>query len=287
MRPYAMKNFRPYVLTSAAERSLKPFASFRECVGNCPEMIMIPSGSFVMGSTQAEQDRFDSVPRGTDANDFQNHEEGGLNNEGPQHKVVVAQSFAVSKFDVTFAEWDVCVSVGGCRQKNDARMGRGTKPAINISWENAQQYVAWLSAMTGRSYRLLTEAEWEYAARAGTTTTYYWGDEIGKGNANCMGCGSEENKKTSPVGSLPANPFGLYDMAGNVWQWVEDCYSPNYDQTPTDGSAWTSQDCTYRVARGGSWNLGPEYVRSAVRFRYAETYQALNRGFRVARTLDQ
>ncbi len=287
MRPYAMKNFRPYVLASAAERSLKTFANFRECAGNCPEMIVIPPGSFVMGSTQAEQSRFDAVPKRTNDNDLQNHEASALSNEGPQHKVVIAKSFAVSKFDVTFAEWDACSSVGGCRQKNDSGMGRGTKPVITVSWDDAQQYVAWLSKMTGRSYRLLTEAEWEYAARAGTTTAYYWGDETGKRNANCMGCGSGENKQTSAVGSFPANPFGLYDMAGNVWQWVEDCYSPNYDQAPTDGSASTGQDCTYRVARGGSWNLGPEYVRSAVRFRYVSNYQALNRGFRVVRTLDQ
>jgi formylglycine-generating enzyme required for sulfatase activity len=286
MRPYAMANFRPYVLTSAAERSLKPSANFRECAGNCPEMIVIPSGSFVMGSTQAEQSRFDAVPKRADDNDLQNHDTSGLGNEGPQHKVVIAKSFAVSKFDVTFAEWDACFSVGGCRKRGDGGMGRDTKPAITVSWDDAQQYALWLSWMTGRSYRLLTEAEWEYVARAGTTTTYYWGDEVGKGHANCMGCGGEQNK-TSPVGSFPANPFGLYDMAGNVWQWVQDCYSRNYDQAPTDGSASTGQDCTYRVARGGSWNLGPEYVRSAVRFRFPSNYQAVNRGFRVARTLNQ
>jgi len=287
MRPYAMKNFRPYVLASTAERSLKPFASFRECVGNCPEMIVIPSGSFVMGSSQTEQSRFDSLPKRMGDNDLQNHEAGGLSNEGPQHKVVIAQSFAVSKFDVTFAEWDACVSVGACVKKGDAALGRDTKPVVTVSWVGAQQYALWLSWMTGRSYRLLTEAEWEYAARAGTTTVYYWGDEVGKGNASCMGCGGEETKQTSPVGSFPANPFGLYDMAGNVWQWVQDCYSRNYDQAPTDGSASADQDCVYRVARGGSWNLGPEYARSAIRFRFPSTYQAINRGFRVARTLNQ
>jgi formylglycine-generating enzyme required for sulfatase activity len=286
MRPYAVKHFHPYVLTDATERSLKPFASFRECVGNCPEMIVIPSGSFVMGSSQAELERFEALPKRTGDNDIQNHLEGGLSNEGPQHKVVIAKPFAVSKFDVTFAEWDACASVGGCLQKKDGDMGRGTKPAINVSWDNAQQYVAWLSTMTGRTYRLLTEAEWEYAARAGTTTVYYWGDEIGKGNASCKGCGGQNPKKTSPVGSFPANPFGLYDMAGNVWQWVEDCYG-NYDQAPTDGSASTDQDCSERVARGGSWNLEPEYLRSAIRFRFVHNYQSLNRGFRVARTLDQ
>jgi formylglycine-generating enzyme required for sulfatase activity len=287
MRPYAVANFRPYLLTTAAERSLKPAAAFRECAANCPEMIVIPSGSFMMGSTQTEQSRYNSMPRNAGNNDFQNFEAGGLSNEGPQHKVVIATSFAVSKFDVTFSEWDACVSVGGCRQKSDGGMGRDTKPAVNVSWADAEQYVAWLSKMTGGSYRLLTEAEWEYAARAGTTTAYYWGDEIGKGNANCTGCGSEGSGQTSPVGSFPANQFGLYDMAGNVWQWVQDCYSRNYDQAPTDGSASIGQDCIYRVARGGSWNLGPEYARSAIRFRYLSSYQALNRGFRVARTLNQ
>ncbi|HTV28653.1 MAG TPA: SUMF1/EgtB/PvdO family nonheme iron enzyme [Xanthobacteraceae bacterium] len=286
MRPYAAANFRPYVLTAAAERSLKPPASFRECAASCPEMIVIPSGNFVMGSPLTEQSRYESVSRGAGANDVQNSEASGLSNEGPQHKVVIAKPFAVSKFDVTFADWDACVSVGGCSQRSDSGMGRDTKPLINVSWDDAQLYVAWLSKMTGRSYRLLTEAEWEYAARAGTTTAYYWGDEIGKGNANCIGCG-EENKQTSPVGSFPANPFGLYDMAGNVWQWVQDCYGPNYDRVPTDGSASTGQDCSYRVARGGSWNLGPSYVRSAIRFRYPASYRALNRGFRVARTLSQ
>jgi formylglycine-generating enzyme required for sulfatase activity len=287
MRPYAVANFHPYVLPTPAEHSLKPLARFRECAANCPEMVVIPSGSFMMGSTQTEQGRYNSVPRNAGNNDFQNFEAGGLSNEDPQHKVVISTSFAVSKFDVTFAEWDACFSVGGCRQKSDGGMGRDTKPAMNVSWDDAQQYVAWLSKMTGRSYRLLTEAEWEYAARAGTTTAYYWGDEIGKGNANCTGCGSEGRGQTSPVGSFPANPFGLYDMAGNVWQWVQDCYSRNYDQAPTDGSASTGQDCIYRVARGGSWNLGPQYVRSAIRFRYPSNYQALNRGFRVARTLNQ
>jgi formylglycine-generating enzyme required for sulfatase activity/class 3 adenylate cyclase len=286
MRPYAMANFRPYVLTTAAEHSLQPLADFRECAGGCPEMIVIPSGSFVMGSPQTEQSRYNSSPGREGANDFQNSEVDGLSNEGPQHKVMIATFFAVSKFDVTFAEWDACFSVGGCRHKSDAGMGRDTKPAINVSWDDAQQYVAWLSKMTGRPYRLLTEAEWEYAARGGTTTAYYWGDEIGKGNANCAGCGSEGNKQTSPVGSFPANQFGLYDMAGNVWQWVQDCYSRNYDRAPADGSASADQGCTYRVARGGAWNVGRQFVRSAVRFRYPSNYQALNRGFRVARTLN-
>src|SRR5262249_33896182 len=155
---------------------------------DCPEMIVVPAGSFTMGSPASE--------KGRDAG------------EEPQHTVTIARPFALSKWDVTFAEWDACVSVGGCPGIRDNWVGRGSKPAINVNWEEAQQYVAWLSAMTGRPYRLLTEAEWEYAARAGTTTAYYWGDDIGRGNANCKGCGSQwDNTETAPVASFESNGF--------------------------------------------------------------------------------
>jgi formylglycine-generating enzyme required for sulfatase activity len=140
--------------------------------------------------------------------------------------------------------------------------------------------------MTGQPYRLLTEAEWEYAARAGTTTAYYWGDDIGKGNANCNGCGSQwDAKQTSPVGSFAANQFGLYDMAGNVFQWVQDCYHRNYDGAPTDGSAWTSGDCGRRVVRDGSWIVNPRSLRSAFRGWYTSVGRSNGLGFRVGRTL--
>jgi formylglycine-generating enzyme required for sulfatase activity len=146
--------------------------------------------------------------------------------------------------------------------------------------------VAWLSKITGRSYRLLTEAEWEYAARAGTVTAYFWGDEIGEGNANCDGCGSRwDNRETSPVGSFKPNAFGLYDMAGNVWQWVEDCYDDNYDGSPGDGSAWLSGDCSNHVIRGGSWNANPRNLRSASRTRNTTVGRGGDLGFRVGRTL--
>jgi len=139
---------------------------------------------------------------------------------------------------------------------------------INVTWDDAQKYVAWFSKMTGRSYRLLTEAEWEYAARAGSTTAYFWGDEIGKNNANCSGCGSQwDSREPSPVDSFKPNAFGLHDMAGNVWQWVQDCYHGDYDGAPIDGSAWAIEDCNDRVARGGSWLLDPLRVRSANRSR--------------------
>ena len=266
MRPYRVANFDRYVLKPDAERALKPLASFRECAKDCPEMIVIPAGEFTMGSPTTEQGRNDD--------------------EGPQHKVTIAKPFAVSKFDVTFADWDACVSVGGCPKATDSGFGRDTKPVINVSWDDAQIYVAWLSKMTGQPYRLLTEAEWEYAARAGTTTAYYWGDDIGKGNANCKGCGSQwDAKQTSPVGSFAANQFGLYDMAGNVYQWVQDCYHDNYDGAPTDGSAWTSGDCSNRVVRGGSWIYDPQSLRSAFRVGVTTDGRSSYLGFRVGRTL--
>jgi formylglycine-generating enzyme required for sulfatase activity len=266
-RPYILSNISPYVLSVEAQRALKPGDSFRECAKDCPEMVVIPAGEFIMGSPADEEGRFD--------------------NEGPQHKVSIASAFAVSKFDVTFADWDACVSAGLCSQAIDSGMGRGTKPVINVSWDAAQQYVQWLSRATGQYYRLLTEAEWEYAARAFSTTSYFWGDEIGKGNANCDGCGSAwDNRQTSPVGSFQPNAFGLYDMAGNVWQWVQDCYHDNYDDAPADGSAWTSGDCSRRVVRGGSWLSEPRSLRSANRGTNTTVGRSGDLGFRVGRTLD-
>jgi formylglycine-generating enzyme required for sulfatase activity len=267
MRPYRVANFDPYVLKPEAERALKPLASFRECANDCPEMIVIPAGGFTMGSPETEKGRSDD-------------------DEGPQHKVTIAKPFAVSKFDVTFSDWDACVSVDACPKATDSGFGRDTRPVINVGWDDAQTYVAWLSKMTGQPYRLLTEAEWEYAARAGTTTAYYWGDEIGRGNAHCNGCKSKwSNNQTSPVGSFAANQFGLYDMAGNVYQWVQDCYHPDYKEAPTDGLAWTGGDCSRRVLRGGSWYDSPQGLRSAFRNRNTTDYRYYFLGFRVGRTL--
>ena len=266
MRPYKVTNVDPYVLKPEAERALKPLASFRECAKNCPEMIVLPPGEFMMGSPANER--------------------APLGNEGPQHKVTIAKPFAVSKFVVTFDEWDACVVLGGCSQASDSGFGRGKRPVINVTWDDAQQYVAWLSRMTGHPYRLLTEAEWEYAARAGSATAYFWGDEIGVRNANCKGCGNEgENRETSPVGLFKPNAFGLYDMLGNVWQWVEDCYHGDYEQAPADGSAWIGEDCSIHVVRGGAWNLEPQFVRSAFRVRFTTAGRDFNLGFRVGRTL--
>jgi formylglycine-generating enzyme required for sulfatase activity len=265
MRPYRVTNVDPYVLKPEAERALKAGDTFRECAQNCPEMIVVPAGEFIMGS-----------PDG---------------NERPQHKVTIRRPFAVSKFEVTFGDWDACVSVGGCPREggtNDAGWGRGARPVIYVHWDDAQAYAAWFSRMTGKTYRLLTEAEWEYAARAGTATAYSWGDDIGKNNANCNGCGSQwDNRQPAPVGSFRPNPFGLYDMHGNVWEWVQDCFQDNYNGAPADGSAWTKGNCNRRVVRGGGWADSPVFLGAAFRITYSSDFRFLNLGFRLGRTLNR
>jgi formylglycine-generating enzyme required for sulfatase activity len=265
-------NIWPYVLKPEAEQALKPKDTFRECAPEqgkdyCPEMIVVPAGSFMMGSTDK-----DAYP-----------------NEFPQHPITIAKPFAVAKFELTFDEWDTCVAYGDCNPHiNDAGWGRGQRPVINVTWDEAQQYVAWLSKMTFKPYRLLTEAEYEYATRGGTQTIYPWGDEIGKNNGSCNLCFSQwDNKQTPPVGSFAANEFGLYDMVGNVYQWVEDCYHGNYDLVIANNSssAWTTGDCSRRGARGGSWFNWPVFVRSANRVTFSTDLRSAVLGFRVARTL--
>jgi formylglycine-generating enzyme required for sulfatase activity len=206
----------------------------RDCP-ECPDMVRVRAGEFTMGSPADEP--------------------GRDNEEGPQRTVTIAEPFWVGKYEVTFAEWDACIAAGGCSTNpGDADWGRDNRPVINVGWNDAKEYAGWLSQKTGKNYRLLSEAEWEYVARARSTTAFWWGQDVGKGNANCNGCGSEwDNTKTAPVGSFRANDFGLYDTAGNVWEWVEDCYHGNYEGAPTDGSAWLEDDCSERVIRGGSW----------------------------------
>ncbi len=264
---YWFTHVRGYVLTADAERVLKPGQKFKECT-DCPEMVVVPAGHFTMGSPEDELGHYDE--------------------EGPQHKVTIAKPFAVAKFEATFDEWDTCFELGGCKTKPvDQGWGRGQRPVINVSWNDAQEYVAWLSKLTGKPYRLLTESEWEYAARAGTDKAYFWGGEVSKLNANCDGCGSQWDKKqTAPVGSFAPNAFGLHDMHGNVWEIVQDCYLGNYNAAPTDGSSNTEGDCFRRVVRGGSWISDPQYLRAASRYRNAvDDRGSQNRGFRVARTL--
>jgi formylglycine-generating enzyme required for sulfatase activity len=276
VRPFLAANFWPYELSTAAESALISKDSFRECAFEqgkdyCPAMVVVPSGSFTMGSSP------ESI-----------HEAS----EEPQHVVTIAKPFAASKFEVTFDEWDTCAAYGDCSAGvSDLGWGRGQRPVIFVSWDDAQRYVAWLSRITGKPYRLLTEAEYEYAARAGTTTTFPWGDEVqlnGMVMANCDGCGSQwDNTETAPVGSFPPNRFGLYDMVGNIYEWVADCFHPDYTGAPTDGSNWTiaCPDVHRHVARAGSWGANPSNIRSATRKWLSSDAPNRFLGFRVARTL--
>lgn len=249
-------------LTAAEEHSLKPKDSFKECQG-CLEMVALPGGEFTMGS-----------------NDY--------DSEKPLHRVTIKAPFAVGKLEVTFAEWEACVAGGGCAgnpSPSDQGWGKGRRPVINVSWHDAKEYVAWLSRKAGKEYRLLSEAEWEYAARAGTTTRYAFGDTISKSQAQFSEGSWGSAGKTAEVGSFPANMFGLHDMHGNVWEWVEDNWHPDYQGAPLDGVVWHGGDVSLRVLRGGSWNSKPDGLRSAVRYSNQPTNRVINYGFRVARTL--
>ena len=236
--------------------------------GKGPDMVVIPAGNFQMGC----------LSYGNDCND----------DERPVHYVRIPEHFALSKYEVTFAQWDACVVDGGCNgyRPSDEGWGRGSRPVINVSWEVAQTYVSWLSRSTGKNYRLPSESEWEYAARAGSTTQYNWGNDIGRNQANCDGCGSLwDDNRSAPVGSFTANALGLHDMHGNVWEWVEDCWNDSYNGAPRDGAAWSSGDCALRVLRGGSWGSRPRDLRAANRGRGTTGGRNDYDGFRVARTL--
>ncbi|MGP0094672.1 MAG: SUMF1/EgtB/PvdO family nonheme iron enzyme [Xanthobacteraceae bacterium] len=279
-RPCAMTVSRsPQGLSVSEECALKPKDVFKECA-KCPEMVVVPAGSFSMGSADAEQEK------GSD--------EGWLR-ESPQHTVAISRQFAVGRFAVTFEEWDACVADGGCNgyKPTDQGWGRERRPVINVSWNDAKAYVAWISKKTGKTYRLLTEAEREYVTRAGTTTPFWWGDAISTGKANYDGsyayAGGPKGifrGMTFPVDSFEPNPFGLYQVHGNVLDWVEDCLHDTYQGAPADGSAWTAGgDCNRRVMRGGAWSFDPRGVRSAARYSTGLDRRLLVGGFRLARTL--
>ena len=256
--------------------TMRPGDRFSDCEG-CPEMVVVPAGSFLMGSTE-------DVFRGL--------------SQGPVHGVTIRRPFAVGVYEVTLSEWDMCYRNGGCSY-DPGRRDRGNHPIGSARWADAKEYVRWLSRETGEDYRLLSESEWEYAARAGATTKYHWGNEVGVSRANCRTCGSEwDNRQTAPVGSFPPNAWGLQDMHGNVEEWTEDCSHDDYRGAPNDGSAWSylwperladasSATCACRVVRGGSFRLHPRDILSTSRSGLCAFNQsvAATFGFRVARTL--
>jgi formylglycine-generating enzyme required for sulfatase activity len=266
-----------------------------------PQMVVIPAGEFTMGAASSEQNSGEW--------------------ERPQHRVVIDYPFAVGKYHVTRGEFarfveetnydakgDGCYGFTGSNFEKSAGYNwedpgfsqTDRDPVVCVNWDDVQAYVSWLTRKTGKPYRLLSESEWEYAARAGTTTAYWWGvnadtgcssanmaDQSAKSklpNAVIANC-NDNYVFTSPAGSFAANAFGLYDMIGNAWQWLADCWNENYTGAPTNGAAWQSGVCSRRVNRGGSWFIDPKYVRSAGRGRDRASDRYANNGFRVARTL--
>ena len=267
---------------STTDETWHPGRSFRDCV-DCPEMVVLPAGHFMMGSDVEER--------------------GSARNERPKHPVWVKAPLAVGKYHVTRGEYARFVQATGYAGEGKDCVGNFTTtkswhdpsfpqsdrdPVVCVDWFDAKAYTAWLSRKTGKHYRLLTEAEWEYAARAGTTTARWWGDEIGRGHANCFDCGGQwgGEGRTSPVGSFAPNPFGLHDMLGNAYQWLEDCFAVGAYNTPSNDAsvAQKTDECDQRSVRGGGWANSAWGVRSTYRWAFTTSYRVYNTGFRVART---
>jgi formylglycine-generating enzyme required for sulfatase activity len=259
-------------VSPAAQPSLRTGQVFRDRMKNGtdgPEMIVIPSGKFRMGDIQGK----------------------GLKDEQPVHEVHIRRPFAVSQYEITFDQYAEFAKATGRQLPDDEGFGRGRRPVIRVSWNEAVDYAAWLSQQTSKRYRLPTEAEWEYAARGETETAYWWGNEMKPGFANCISCGTRpDNRQTAPVGSFKPNPFGLYDTAGNVREWVQDCWHDNYQGAPSDGSAWETEhdgNCNGRVHRGGAFrSVNKENVRSSSRQMYRAGARPDHVGFRLVREIE-
>lgn len=260
-------------LSRQAEAALRPGDVFRECDA-CPLMIVVPAGRFVMGAPEEEAE---SAER-----------------ERPQRAVEFAKPFAVGIFPVTFEEWDACAAGRGCAgyRPADQGWGRGRQPAINLNWHDASAYAWWLAQKTGQPYRLPSEAEREYVTRAGTRTPFWWGAQASPSRANYDGKRAYDNGPTGEYRGRPVavdafapNPWGLYQVHGNLSEWVEDCWNPTYRGAPADGSAWRQGDCSMRVVRGGAWSRTPSAMRAASRVAFGTDMRMQYLGLRVARTL--
>ena len=254
-------------------RERQPGARWRDCE-TCPELVVVPSGFFTMGSPDSEWGRF--------------------NNEGPQRRVTIPEPFAVGVYEVTFGEWDACVNAGGCNgyQPEGEGWGRDGRPVINVSWDDARAYVKWLSQRTGKRYRLLSESEWEYVARAGTMEPFHTGATISADQANydssyVYGSGQKGRYRgrTVQVGTFSPNAFGPHEVHGNVWEWTQDCWNEDYTGAPADSRALETGECEQRVLRGGSWGDVPWLLRSAARGKNESGMRDPKIGFRIAQTL--
>jgi formylglycine-generating enzyme required for sulfatase activity len=240
-------------------------APFRDCL-ECPQMVRVPAGSFTMGSSWFDRE--------------------AQSDERPREEVAVPRPFAIGRTEITYHQWEACVLAGGCngRAPDDSGFGRGFRPVVNVDWRDAQAYVAWLRQSTGKPYRLPTEAEWEYACHAGTTTPYPFGESISPTLANY----GRNQPGTREVGSYPPSPWNLYDMNGNVWEWVEDVWNDGHSGRPEDASARTAgPDPQEHVIKGGSWDDRDRRVRCASRNGMDDTHRENEIGFRVALTLDE
>ena len=256
-RQVAKADTTPPPLPEASALSPAGF-KFKDC-DFCPPLVVVPRGEFTMGSSEHPHEK-------------------------PTHKVKITSAFAIGQYEVTYEEWDRCVDAGSCRYRPEFH-GSPREAIGNLSWDDANTYLKWMSEKTGQVYRLPSEAEWEYAARAGTGKRYWWGDEAGSGKANCTDCGSASNGQPSAVGSYKPNSFGLYDTAGNMAEWVQDCWNESYQGAPADGSAWTKGNCGLRGLRGGSFGNKSSFIRSSSRFRYDSDVRYEANGFRVLREL--
>jgi formylglycine-generating enzyme required for sulfatase activity len=229
--------------------------------GRGPQMVELPAAAFLMGSTGSSMN-FD---------------------ERPQHRVELA-GYSIGKHEVSFADYDRFARATGRRLPYDEGWGRGDQPVINVSWKDARAYAGWLSKQTGHTYRLPTEAQWEFAARGGTSNDYWWDNDVDAHPANCFDCGNQwDGRRTTAVGRFAANPFGLHDTSGNVQEWVEDCYYANYEGAAADGSARQVPRCTQRVVRGGAYSSPVDSLRNTKRARYNQDTRLDNLGFRVVR----
>ena len=247
---------------AAPKASVAEIKVFQDCP-ECPPMVLLPGDRFLMGDARGDR------------------------TEKPARTVTISKPFAMGKHEISVAQWNACVLDGGCDYAPEAAGTDPQAPVRDISWGDAQQYVKWLSAKTGKSYRLPTEAEWEYAARAGTKARYWWGNKLVKGKANCKDCGGDYDRRApARIDALDPNPFGLHGTSGGVWEWVQDCWYKDYTGAPKDGSARSQENCRERVLRGGSWRNDSSYVHSASRFKYDADVRYLTNGFRVARSQD-